>query len=132
MKTGAVLANAGYYDYEVDVEALKEMAVAEREVRPNITEYELRDGRKIHVIARGRLVNIAAGDGHPVEIMDLTFAVQALNTHYLANHAADLRPGLQTIPPEIDERVARTKLATLGIDPDTITEEQEAYLNSWR
>jgi len=132
MKDGAILANAGHYDHEFDLAALKEMAVTEREARRNVTEYELPDGRRLHVLARGRLVNIAAGDGHPVEIMDLTFSVQALCAHYLAGDASRLEPGLRPIPPEIDEYVARTKLSTLGVEPERLTEEQIAYQRSWR
>src|SRR5215208_7043869 len=90
MKDGALLANAGHYDHEFDLAALRETAAGSREVRRNITEYELQDGRRLHVLARGRLVNIAAADGHPVEIMDLTFAVQALAAHHLANHAGEI------------------------------------------
>lgn len=132
MKDGVLLANAGHYDHEFDLAALAEEAVAVREVRRNVTEYEVEDGRRFHVLARGRLVNIAAADGHPVEIMDLTFAVQALAAHHLANHAAQMTPGLHTIPDEIDEYVARTKLATLGVEPEELTEEQIEYLSSWR
>jgi adenosylhomocysteinase len=132
MKDGAVLANAGHYDHEFDLGALQEEAAAVREVRRNVTEYEMEDGRRLHVLARGRLVNIAAADGHPVEIMDLTFAVQALAAHHLARNAASMPAGLQTIPDEIDEYVARTKLATLGVEPEELTEEQIGYLNSWR
>jgi adenosylhomocysteinase len=132
MKDGVVLANAGHYDHEFDLAALQEEAAAVREVRRNVTEYEMEDGRRFHVLARGRLVNIAAADGHPVEIMDLTFAVQALAAHYLANNAAQMTPGLHTIPDEIDEYVARTKLATLGVEPEELTEEQIEYLSSWR
>ena len=132
MKDGALLANAGHYDHEFDLVALREMATSSREVRKNVTEYELPDGRRLHVLARGRLVNIAAGDGHPVEIMDLTFAVQALAAHHLAKHAAEMTPGLHTIPPEIDELVARTKLTSLNVEPERLTEEQIAYQNSWR
>jgi adenosylhomocysteinase len=132
MKDGVLLANAGHYDHEFDLAALAEEAVAVREVRRNVTEYETEDGRRFHVLARGRLVNIAAADGHPVEIMDLTFAVQALAAHHLANNAANMPAGLHTIPDEIDEYVARTKLATLGVEPEVLTEEQLAYLSSWR
>lgn len=132
MKDGAVLANAGHYDHEFDMAALREMAVAEREVRQNITEYEMPDGRRLHVIARGRLLNSGAGDGHPVEIMDLTFALHALGIHHLASHAKDFEPGIQLIPDEIDDLVARTKLATLGIESETLTEEQISYQNSWQ
>src|SRR5918996_6320085 len=132
MKNGALLANAGHYDHEFDLAALREMAVGEREVRKNVTEYELPDGRRLHVLARGRLVNIAAADGHPVEIMDLTFAVQALAAHHLASHAADMVPGIQPIPEAIDDLVARAKLAALGVEPETLTEEQISYQQSWR
>ncbi|MDP8948045.1 MAG: adenosylhomocysteinase [Actinomycetota bacterium] len=132
MKDGAVLANAGHYDHEFDLGALQEEAAVVREVRRNVTEYEMNDGRRLHVLARGRLVNIAAADGHPVEIMDLTFAIQALAAHRLARNAASMPEGLQTIPGEIDEYVARTKLATLGVEPEKLTEEQIGYLNSWR
>ena len=132
MKDGVLLANAGHYDHEFDLAALAREAVAVREARRNVTEYEMEDGRRFHVLARGRLVNIAAADGHPVEIMDLTFAVQALAAHLLANHASEMTPGLHTIPDEIDEYVARTKLATLGVEPEELTEEQIEYLTSWR
>ena len=132
MRDGVLLANAGHYDHEFDLAALREMAVALREVRNNVTEYELPDGRRLHVLAHGRLVNIAAGDGHPVEIMDLTFAVQALATHHLAKNAANMPPGLHTVPGEIDDLIARTKLASLGVEPEQLTEEQIAYQRSWR
>ncbi len=132
MKDGVLLANAGHYDHEFDLAGLSEMAASSREVRRNVTEYELPDGRRLHVLARGRLVNIAAGDGHPVEIMDLTFAVQALAAHHLAKNAAGMRPGLHTIPAEIDDLVARAKLASLGVEPEQLTEEQISYQRSWR
>jgi len=132
MKDGALLANAGHYDHEFDLAALRETAAGSREVRRNVTEYELPDGRRLHVLARGRLVNIAAADGHPVEIMDLTFAVQALAAHHLANHAAEMAPGIQPIPEKIDDLVARAKLADLGVEPETLTEEQISYQQSWR
>ncbi len=131
MKDGALLANAGHYDHEFDLAALREEAVESREVRRNVTEYELPDGRRLHVLARGRLVNIAAADGHPVEIMDLTFAVQALAAHHLANHAGEIAPGIQPIPEEIDDLVARAKLASLGVEPETLTQEQISYQHSW-
>ena len=132
MKDGALLANAGHYDHEFDLVALQEAATDTREVRRNVTEYELPDGRRLHVLARGRLVNIAAADGHPVEIMDLTFAVQALAAHHLATHAGEFLPGVQPIPDEIDDLVARAKLAALGVEPERLTEEQIKYQQSWR
>ena len=132
MKDGALLANAGHYDHEFDLAGLQEIAVGSREVRRNVTEYELADGRRLHVLARGRLVNIAAADGHPVEIMDLTFAVQALAAHHLTSHAKDFGPGIQPIPADIDDLVARHKLASLGVEPETLTEQQIRYQQSWR
>jgi adenosylhomocysteinase len=132
MKTGAILANAGHYDHEIDVAWLEDNAKAEREVRNNITEFEMPDGRNIHVIVKGRLVNLAGGDGHPVEIMDLTFAVQALAAHHLAKNSKDIPSGLQPIPADIDTLVASTKLDTLGVVPESRTDEQEAYQTSWR
>ena len=132
MKDGALLANAGHYDHEFDLAALQEAATDTREVRRNVTEYKLPDGRRLHVLARGRLVNIAAADGHPVEIMDLTFAVQALAAHHLATHAGEFLPGVQPIPDEIDDLVARAKLAALGVEPERLTEEQIRYQQSWR
>ena len=132
MQDGALLANAGHYDHEFDLAGLQEMAVESREVRRNVMEYELADGRRLHVLARGRLVNIAAADGHPVEIMDLTFAVQALAAHHLASHASEFGPGIQPIPDDIDDLVARHKLASLGVEPETLTEEQIRYQQSWR
>ena len=131
MKDGALLANAGHYDHEFDLAGLQEAAAGSREVRRNVTEYELPDGRRLHVLARGRLVNIAAADGHPVEIMDLTFAVQALAAHHLARHAGEMPPGIQPIPEEIDDLVARAKLAALGVEPERLTEEQIRYQQSW-
>ncbi len=132
MKDGVLLANAGHYDHEFDLAGLREMAVETREARRNVTEYQLSDGRRLHVLARGRLVNIAAGDGHPVEIMDLTFAVQALAAHHLVTHAASIPAGIQPIPDEIDDLVARAKLASLGVEPEVFTEEQISYQQSWR
>jgi len=132
MKDRAILANAGHYDHEFDMGALREMASSEREVRKNVTEYEMPDGRRLHVIARGRLLNSGAGDGHPVEIMDLTFALHALGIHHLASHAEDFADGIVPMPEEIDEEVARIKLKTMGVEPEQLTEEQIRYQQSWR
>ncbi|MGH3089477.1 MAG: adenosylhomocysteinase [Rubrobacteraceae bacterium] len=132
MKDGAVLANAGHYDHEFDLAALREMSVSEREARKNVTEYEIPNGNRIHVIARGRLLNSGAGDGHPVEIMDLTFALHALGIHHLASHAGDFEPGIQALPEELDQEVARIKLRSMGVEPEELTEEQIAYQTSWR
>nr|PZN70020.1 MAG: adenosylhomocysteinase [Bacillota bacterium] len=131
MPDGALIANAGHYAHEIDLDGLAAMAVARRQVRPHVEEFELADGRRIHVIARGELVNIAALDGHPVEIMDLTFAVQALACHYLVNHHHELPPGVHRVPAAIDRKIAETKLKTLGVTLDVPTAEQEAYTRQW-
>ncbi|MCL6593786.1 MAG: adenosylhomocysteinase, partial [Alicyclobacillus sp.] len=130
MKGGAVLANAGHFDVEIDKQALAELAVAVRQVRPNITEYQLADGRRLYLLAEGRLVNLAAGDGHPVEVMDMSFALQALGLRWLVEHA--LAPGVYPLPPELDDQVARMRLAAWGVSLDHLTEEQRRYLASWQ
>ena len=128
MKDGAILSNAGHFDVEVDVAGLQALAVKHYEARRNIEGYELPNGKTVFLIAEGRLVNIAAGDGHPAEIMDMSFAIQALSARYLAEHRGQLAPGVVPVPAEIDTAVALKKLETLGIRIDTLTEEQKAYL----
>ncbi|MBI2955753.1 MAG: adenosylhomocysteinase [Acidobacteria bacterium] len=132
MKHGALIANAGNYAHEIDVAALRQLAVEEREARRHITEFVLPDGRRLHLLAQGALANIVAADGHPIEIMDMSFSVQALSLHYLARHGAALAPGLHRLPAEIDLEIARTRLAVLGVNLETVTPEQQAYLESWR
>jgi adenosylhomocysteinase len=132
MKNGALLANAGNYAHEIDVPALRQLAREEREVRRHVTEYVLRDGRRLHLLAQGALVNIAASDGHPIEIMDLSFSVQALAVHYLAQHADELKPGVVPLPEEFDVAIARTRLELLGVRLEKTTAEQQAYQQSWR
>ena len=132
MKDGALLANAGNFANEIDEPALRSLASEVRDVRRNVMEYLLPGGRRIHLIAQGALVNIAAGDGHPVEIMDLSFSVQALSVHHLARHADEMKPGVIPLPPEIDEEIARTRLRLLGMELEKATPEQEAYSRSWR
>jgi adenosylhomocysteinase len=128
LKDGAILANAGHHDREIDVRALEEAAGAGEEVRPGVTRYVL-DGKRIYVLVRGALVNIAGLDGNPVEIMDLSFSVQALSAHHLAKH--DLEPGLHRFPPELDREIAQTKLATLGVRPAELSESQRAFRSGW-
>ncbi|MCH7985044.1 MAG: adenosylhomocysteinase [Acidobacteria bacterium] len=132
MKDGALLANAGNYAHEIDVPALRQLAREQREVRRHVTEYVLRDGRRLHLLAQGALVNIVASDGHPIEIMDLSFSVQALAVHYLAQHADELKPGVVALPDEIDVAIARTRLELLGVQLEKTTAEQQAYQQSWR
>ncbi len=132
MKDGAILANAGGVDTEIDVAGLDALAREKREARRHITEYRLADGRRLHLLCGGLLVNLAGGDGHPVEIMDLSFAVQALAIHHLARNRGKLKPGVHSLPLEIDREIARTKLETLGVSIDSLTPEQQEFLRRWQ
>ena len=128
MKDGAICCNAGHFDVEVAVAKLREMAVSHAPARGNIEAYTLENGRRIYIIAEGRLVNLAAGDGHPAEIMDMSFAIQAMSAKYLAENKGRLQRKLNNVPREVDEDIARRKLAHWGIEIDTLTEEQHKYL----
>ena len=128
MKDGAVLSNAGHFNVEVDIEALEKLAVRKYEARHNIQGYELPNGKTIFVIAEGRLVNLAAADGHPAEIMDMSFAVQALSAEYIVNNKGKLKPGVVSFPRELDEAVAYRKLKAMGVGIDYLSEEQAKYL----
>jgi len=132
LKDGAILCNAGHFDVEVAVAKLRKAAVSEKIARENITAYTLSDGRTVYVIAEGRLVNLAAGDGHPAEIMDMSFAIQALSARYLLENSATIarEPGrmLNVVPQEIDEEVARRKLSSWGVEIDSLTPGQHKYL----
>ncbi len=130
MKNGAILCNAGHFDVEIDMAGLRQMALSVKEQRKNIMGYEVEKGRFLYVLAEGRLVNLAAGDGHPAEIMDMSFAIQALGAKYLVEHRGTLTEKLISVPREVDLEVARRKLAFSGKSIDTLTEEQTAYLNS--
>ena len=132
MKDGAILANAGHFDVEVNKPDLQAIAVSRRIVRDNIEEFKLADGRKFYLLAEGRLVNLGASDGHPAEIMDMTFSLQAMGLKYVNDHYESLDNAVINVPYEIDERIARMKLETLGIQLDTLTNEQERYLDSWQ
>jgi len=128
MKDGAILTNAGHFDVEVDMAALRALACEEYEARHNIQGFVLPNGKTIFTIAEGRLVNLAAGDGHPAEIMDMSFAIQALSAEYLAAHRRELQPGVIAVPRELDEAVARRKLRAMGVSIDTLSAEQAEYL----
>lgn len=130
MKDGVLLANAGHFDVEVYVPDLKEMAKEVRQSRDNIDTYVMADERRLHLLGEGRLVNLAAGDGHPVEIMDLSFAMQLLSALYISTHK--LEPGLYNVPEELDRRIAELKLESLGITIEKLTPEQAEYMASWR
>ncbi|SCW27358.1 adenosylhomocysteinase [Ruminococcaceae bacterium YRB3002] len=131
MKDGAICCNAGHFDCEVNIKELASMSVAQRELRHNVMGYELKNGRTICILAEGRLVNLASGDGHPVEIMDMSFALQAQSARYIAAHGKELAIDVYQTPEVIDNRVAEILLRTKGIDIDVLTPEQELYLNSW-
>jgi len=131
VKDGCVLANAGHFNVEVSVADLEKLATKKRRVREFVDEYALRGGKKVYVLGEGRLVNLAAGQGHPVEIMDMSFSIQALCARLLADRGKGMRPGVHPVPRELDERVARLKLAALGVGIDALTPAQRAYLASW-
>lgn len=130
MKSGVLLANAGHFDVEINIPDLKAVAVEEKELRHNITGYRTADGRWINLLAQGRLVNLASGDGHPAEIMDMSFALQALSAKYLVEHKGQMGKRVYDVPDEIDQLVAKKKLASLGITIDSLSDEQRAYLES--
>ncbi|MEV7005712.1 adenosylhomocysteinase [Streptosporangium sp. NPDC051022] len=133
MKDGAILANAGHFDVEIDVRALEELAHAVHPgVRPNTDEYVLADGRRLLLLAEGRLVNLTAAEGHPAAVMDMSFSAQALAVAWLARERSRLEPGVYDVPGEVDVEVARLKLAAAAIEVDVLTPEQEGYLHSWR
>jgi adenosylhomocysteinase len=133
LRDGAILANAGHFDVEIDVRALAAMAVAvDTDVRPHADAYELPDGRRLLLLAEGRVVNLVAADGHPPEVMDLAFGIEALALAWLAGRAEQLPPGVHRVPPDIDAEAARLVLAALGAKLDTLTEAQQAYRDSWR
>ena len=129
MKDGAILCNAGHFNVEVDVEGLEKAAVEKREMRKNICGYRMSSGRWLYLLAEGRLVNLAAGDGHPAEIMDMSFAIQALSAEYLARKSGEISEKLVKVPAEIDRRVALMELEFMGKSIDTLTESQKAYLS---
>jgi adenosylhomocysteinase len=131
MKDGAILCNAGHFNVEVDVKYLETHAVRKEEAKVNIMGYTMPDGKTLFLIGEGRLVNLAAGDGHPVEIMDMSFAIQALSAKYIADHRGQLKPGVITVPEEVDTAVALRKLTATGFAIDMLSEDQKKYLNSW-
>jgi adenosylhomocysteinase len=131
MKDGAIVANSGHFNVEIDIPALRALAVETREARNFVEEFQMADGRLIFLLAEGRLVNISAAEGHPAIVMDMSFANQALATEYAVQHAASLEQKVYPVPTEIDEEIARLKLATMGVTIDQLTAEQAKYLASW-
>jgi adenosylhomocysteinase len=131
MKDGAILSNTGHFNVEIDIPALHELAVERRAAREFVEEFTMSDGRRIYLIAEGRLVNLSAAEGHPALVMDMSFANQALGVEYAVQHAAELDRKVYPVPDVIDREIARLKLATMGVEIDTLTEEQAKYLASW-
>ena len=131
MKDGAILANSGHFNSEINLKALDDLASSVREVREFVQEYKMADGRRLHVLGEGRLINLAAAEGHPAAVMDMSFANQALSVEHMAKHHAEMEKQVYDVPEEIDAEVARLKLKAMGVQIDTLTEEQVKYLSSW-
>jgi len=132
MRDGAILANIVFFNFQISIPDLEALSVGKRVVRPNVEEYRLKDGRRLYLLAEGRLVNLVAAEGHPPEVMDMSFANQALCVEYLARKGRDLKPRVYRVPEDIDRTVARLKLETMGIKIDALTAEQKRYLGSWK
>ncbi len=132
MKDGAFLANAGHFDWEINVGDLKAYTTEINEIRPNLEEYKLKNGKSVYVFAKGRLVNLVCAEGHPASVMDMSFANQALGIEFLVKNKGKLENKLYTLPHEVDVKIAELKLKSMGIEIDTLTPEQEEYLNSWK
>ena len=131
MKDGAILANSGHFNSEIKIKALEEMSETKRGIREHVEEYRLMDGRRLYLLGEGRLINLAAAEGHPASVMDMSFADQALCVEYLATRSQRLPADVYTVPAEIDQEVARLKLASMDITIDELTDEQRKYLSSW-
>jgi adenosylhomocysteinase len=132
MKDGAIVANSGHFNVEINIPALEQMAVQKRLVRPFVDQYELKDGRQIHILGEGRLINLASAEGHPASVMDMSFANQALCTEYMVKHAKEMENKVYSVPQIIDSEIARIKLEAMGVNIDKLTAEQTEYLNSWQ
>ena len=131
MKDGAIVSNSGHFNVEINIPALEEMSANKRQVRPFVDQYEMSDGREIHILGEGRLINLAAAEGHPASVMDMSFANQALSAEYMMKNAETLKNQVYSVPDDIDREIARIKLEAMGIELDVLTEQQVKYLNSW-
>jgi adenosylhomocysteinase len=133
MKDGAILSNSGHFNAEINIPALQSQSTGEapRQVRPFVEQYTMKDGRKINLLGDGRLINLAAAEGHPAAVMDMSFANQALGVEFMLRNYKDMQPNVYTIPEDVDREIARLKLLSMGIHIDTLTEEQAKYLASW-
>jgi adenosylhomocysteinase len=131
MKDGAIVANSGHFNVEINIPALEEMAVDKRLVRPFVDQYELPDGRQINLLGEGRLINLAAAEGHPASVMDMSFANQALSAEHMVKNVGNMEKKVYAVPEEIDREIARIKLEAMHVDIDVLTDDQVRYLNSW-
>jgi adenosylhomocysteinase len=131
MKDGAIISNSGHFNVEIDIEALERLSTGKREIRPFVEEYTLKDGKRIYLLAQGRLVNLAAAEGHPASVMDMSFANQALSAEYILKNPSNLERQVYRVPEEIDRQVASLKLKSMGVEIDQLTPEQVKYLSSW-
>jgi adenosylhomocysteinase len=131
MKDGAIVANSGHFNVEIDIQALEKIAVKKRVVRSYVEEYTLRSGKRINLLGEGRLINLASAEGHPASVMDMSFANQALGCEYIAKNYKRLKKKVYEVPEFIDKNIAKLKLESLGIRIDVLTEEQRKYLDSW-
>jgi adenosylhomocysteinase len=131
MKDGAIVCNSGHFDLELNLVALRELSGEPDQVRPFVQEYKLRNDHRVYVLGEGRLINLAAAEGHPASVMDMSFANQALSAEYLVKNKGKLAPGVHLLPPEVDQEIASLKLRALGLSIDTLTSEQIEYMSSW-
>ncbi len=131
MKDGAMVANSGHFNVELDIPGLEKISVSKRIVRPSVEEYKLKDGRRINLLGEGRLINLAAAEGHPSSVMDMSFANQALSAEYIVKNGDSLKPDVYNVPPDVDNRIAMLKLESMGVLIDQLTEKQKKYLDSW-
>jgi adenosylhomocysteinase len=131
MKDGAIVSNSGHFNVEINIPALEEISIAKRLVRPFVEQYEMKDGRQIHILGEGRLINLAAAEGHPASVMDMSFANQALSAEYMVKNSDNLTKKVYAVPEDIDREIARLKLEAMDVDIDVLSEEQVKYLNSW-
>jgi adenosylhomocysteinase len=131
MKDGAILANSGHFNVEIEIPYVEKVAVGRRTVRDFVEEFTMKDGRRIYLLGEGRLINLAAAEGHPASVMDMSFANQALSAEFMVRNHAKLEKRVYTVPEEIDREIARVKIGTMGFQADTLTAEQIKYLGSW-
>jgi len=131
MKDGAVICNSGHFNVEIDIPALEKLSISKKPARPFVEEFVMRDGRKTYLLGEGRLINLAAAEGHPASVMDMSFANQALSVEHLIKHAPELKSQVYSVPEHIDRNIAKLKLESMGVHVDKLTAEQEHYLASW-